>query len=75
MKSGIIGGAGLDVTNPEPMDKNNPLLEMQNAVVFPHIGSATIETRTAMAKLSTQNILAGLNGERLPECVNPEVYE
>jgi glyoxylate reductase len=75
LESGIIGGAGLDVTNPEPMDKNNPLLEMQNAVVFPHIGSATIETRTAMAKLSIQNILAGLNGERLPECVNPEVYE
>lgn len=75
LESGTIGGAGLDVTNPEPMDKNNPLLEMQNAVVFPHIGSATIETRTAMAKLSIQNILAGLNGERLPECVNPEVYE
>jgi len=57
------------------MDKNNPLLEMQNAVVLPHIGSATIETRTAMANLSVQNILAGLKGERLPECVNPEVYE
>lgn len=75
LKAGTIGGAGLDVTNPEPMDKNNPLLEMQNAVVFPHIGSATIETRTAMANLSVQNILAGLRGERLPECVNPEVYE
>lgn len=75
LKAGTIGGAGLDVTNPEPMDKNNPLLEMQNAVVLPHIGSATIETRTAMANLSVQNILAGLKGERLPECVNPEVYE
>jgi len=75
LEAGTIGGAGLDVTNPEPMDKNNPLLEMQNAVVLPHIGSATIETRTAMANLSVQNILAGLKGERLPECVNPEVYE
>lgn len=75
LKAGTIGGAGLDVTNPEPMDKDNPLLEMQNAFVLPHIGSATIETRTAMANLSVQNILAGLKGERLPECVNPEVYE
>lgn len=75
LNAGTIGGAGLDVTNPEPMDKDNPLLEMQNAVVLPHIGSATIETRTAMANLSIQNILAGLKGERLPECVNPEVYE
>jgi glyoxylate reductase len=75
LKAGTIGGAGLDVTNPEPMDKDNPLLEMQNAFVLPHIGSATIETRTAMANLSVQNILAGLKRERLPECVNPEVYE
>ena len=74
LKKGIIGGAGLDVTDPEPMHKDNPLLEMQNALVLPHIGSATIETRTAMVNLSVQNILAGLKGERLPECVNPEVY-
>ncbi|MEJ7557191.1 MAG: D-glycerate dehydrogenase [Pedobacter sp.] len=74
LEQGIIGGAGLDVTDPEPMHKDNPLLSMKNAVVLPHIGSATIETRTAMANLSIQNILAGLKGERLPECVNPEVY-
>jgi glyoxylate reductase len=74
LQEGIIGGAGLDVTDPEPMHKDNPLLEMQNAVVLPHIGSATIETRTAMVNLSVQNILAGLKGERLPACVNPEVY-
>jgi glyoxylate reductase len=75
LNTGTIGGAGLDVTNPEPMDKDNPLLKMQNAVVLPHIGSATIETRTAMANLSVQNILAGLKGEQLPACVNPEIYE
>jgi glyoxylate reductase len=74
LQEGIIGGAGLDVTDPEPMHKDNPLLEMQNAVVLPHIGSATIETRTAMVNLSVQNILAGLKGEPLPACVNPEVY-
>jgi lactate dehydrogenase-like 2-hydroxyacid dehydrogenase len=62
----IIWGAGLDVTNPEPMDKDNPLLYMENVAVLPHIGSATEETRTAMAKIIAQNILAGLKGEPLP---------
>ncbi|RZK81107.1 MAG: D-glycerate dehydrogenase [Pedobacter sp.] len=69
-----IGGVGLDVTNPEPMLANNRLLNHKNAVVFPHIGSATIETRIAMVDLSIKNILAGLKGERLPACVNPEVH-
>lgn len=62
----LIWGAGLDVTNPEPMDKDNPLLQMENVAVLPHIGSATEETRTAMAKIIAQNILAGLKGEPLP---------
>jgi len=53
----IIWGAGLDVTNPEPMLKDNPLLSMENVVVTPHIGSATIEARTAMSRLAAQNIL------------------
>jgi glyoxylate reductase len=75
LKAGTIGGAGLDVTNPEPMQQDNELLNMKNVVILPHMGSATIETRTAMATLSVKNILAGLRGERLPECVNPEVYE
>ena len=48
LRERIIWGAGLDVTNPEPMSKDNPLLEMENAVVFPHIGSATKETRDEM---------------------------
>jgi len=74
LQEGVIGGAGLDVTNPEPMDRNNPLLEMKNAVILPHIGSATLETRLAMVKLSVDNILAGLKGDPLPECINPEVY-
>jgi len=62
----VIWGAGLDVTNPEPMDKTNPLLYMENVAVLPHIGSATEETRSAMAKIIVQNIVAGLKGERLP---------
>lgn len=62
----IIWGAGLDVTNPEPMDKNNPLLFMESVAVLPHIGSATEETREAMAGLIVENILAGLKGEKIP---------
>ncbi|WP_421938315.1 2-hydroxyacid dehydrogenase [Pedobacter sp.] len=62
----IIWGAGLDVTNPEPMDPDNPLLSMENVAVLPHIGSATEETRTAMSKIIAENILAGLKGEPLP---------
>jgi lactate dehydrogenase-like 2-hydroxyacid dehydrogenase len=62
----LIWGAGLDVTNPEPMDKNNPLLAMENVAVLPHIGSATEETRAAMAQIIVKNVLAGLKGERLP---------
>lgn len=71
----IIWGAGLDVTNPEPMDKDNPLLFMENVCVLPHIGSAVKETREAMMLLAAQNAIAGLKGEKLPKCVNPEVYK
>lgn len=74
LESGQIWGAGLDVTNPEPMKANNPLLRMPNVSVLPHIGSATEETRGAMSVLAAQNIIAGLKGERLPYIVNPEVY-
>nr|WP_276903055.1 D-glycerate dehydrogenase [Pedobacter kyonggii] len=62
----IIWGAGLDVTNPEPMDKDNPLLSMESVAVLPHIGSATKETRAAMAQIIVKNIVAGLRGEKLP---------
>jgi glyoxylate reductase len=72
---GVIWGAGLDVTQPEPMDPGNPLLSMPNVSVLPHIGSATVETRNAMAELAAKNIIAGLKGERLPNIVNPEIYD
>jgi lactate dehydrogenase-like 2-hydroxyacid dehydrogenase len=75
LQNGIIWGAGLDVTNPEPMKKDNPLLTMPNAAVLPHIGSATFETRNEMAKIATENIIAGLSGKRIPFPVNPEVYD
>jgi len=75
LQNKIIWGAGLDVTNPEPMVKDNPLLFMPNVCVLPHIGSATEETRNAMAALAAKNIIAGLRGERLPNIINPEVYQ
>lgn len=75
LEEGIIWGAGLDVTDPEPAHKDNPLLNMENAVVFPHIGSATEETRGAMSRLSAENVIAGLKGEKLPYPVNPEVHQ
>lgn len=75
LKKGIIWGGGLDVTNPEPMKADNPLLNMENCVVLPHIGSATVETRTKMLELCVANLLAGLQDRKLPYCVNPEVYD
>jgi glyoxylate reductase len=70
----LIWGAGLDVTNPEPMDPGNKLLKIPSVAVLPHIGSATEGTRKAMAELAARNIIAGLNGEKIPFPANPEVY-
>jgi glyoxylate reductase len=75
LQKGIIWGAGLDVTNPEPMRPDHPLLSMPNVCVLPHIGSATEDTRAAMSLLAAKNIVAGLKGERLPFIVNPEIYK
>lgn len=75
LQKGMIWGAGLDVTDPEPMNSNNPLLQMPNVSVLPHIGSATEETRNAMAIIAAENVIAGLKGERLPFPVNPEVWK
>jgi lactate dehydrogenase-like 2-hydroxyacid dehydrogenase len=74
LREGWIAGAALDVTDPEPLPADHPLLEAPNLLVVPHIGSATHRTREAMAKLAVDNLLAGLAGERMPRCVNPEVY-
>jgi len=70
LQNNWIWGAGLDVTNPEPMDKNNPLLDMPNVAILPHIGSQTFEARSAMSKIAARNVLAGLRGEPLPHQVN-----
>ncbi len=75
LREGVIAGAGLDVTDPEPIDRNHPLVQMENVIVVPHIGSASIDTRNKMAILAANNLLAGVRGERLPHVVNPEVYD
>ena len=74
LKSNRIFAAGLDVTEPEPIPPGHPLLELPNCIVIPHLGSASKRTRDQMAFLAAQNLIAGLKGERLPNCVNPEVY-
>lgn len=74
LASKTIWGAGLDVTNPEPMSEKNPLLELSSVCVLPHIGSATIEARNGMAKLAAENIIAFSKGEKMPHCANPDVY-
>jgi glyoxylate reductase len=75
LREGWIGGAALDVTDPEPLPAAHSLLTAPNLIVIPHLGSATHRTREAMADLAVDNLLAGLAGGRLPHCVNPEVYD
>lgn len=74
LAEGKIWGAGLDVTNPEPMSAENPILNLSSVCVLPHIGSATIEARNGMARLAAENIIAFSKGEKIPYCANPEVY-
>src|SRR5690606_24369694 len=69
-----IWGAGLDVTDPEPMQHDNPLLFMENVAVTPHIGSATVEARDEMSKLAAENIIEFFKGNRIPNIVNNEIF-
>lgn len=74
LKSHRIFAAALDVTVPEPLPTNHPLLSLENCIVVPHIASASWQTRQKMSRMAAENLIAGLKGERLPNCVNPEVY-
>jgi glyoxylate reductase len=74
LHEGRIAGAALDVTDPEPLPGGHPLLDAPNLLVLPHLGSATHATRGRMAAMAVDNLLAGLAGERMPNCANPEVY-
>jgi len=73
LAAGRIGGAALDVTDPEPMAPDDPLLGLSNCLIVPHIGSASLKARTLMAQMAVENLLAGLQGRALPHCVNPAV--
>lgn len=79
LKEGIIFAAGLDVTDPEPprygdaSDATNELLKLPNAVIVPHIASASVNSRNGMAEIAADNLIAGLTGEPLRCWVNPEV--
>jgi lactate dehydrogenase-like 2-hydroxyacid dehydrogenase len=75
LKESWIRAAGLDVTEPEPLPADHPLLDLPNCLVVPHIGSATVTARERMSVMAAENLLAGLQGERLPYCANPQVYE
>lgn len=75
LSQGKIAGAALDVTEPEPIPTDSPLLKLPNCLIVPHIASASVATRAKMAEMAAANVIAGLRGERLPNCVNPQVYE
>jgi lactate dehydrogenase-like 2-hydroxyacid dehydrogenase len=74
LRNGTIAAAALDVTDPEPLPADHPLVALDNCLVVPHIASASRATRGKMASMAAANLLAGLRGERLPTPVNPEVY-
>jgi glyoxylate reductase len=74
LSSGTIAYAALDVTEPEPIRPDDPLLTLDNIIIAPHIASASIQTRNKMAAMAAANLIAGLKSERLPNCVNPQVY-
>lgn len=74
LKTNRIFAAGLDVTEPEPFPLEHPLFTLDNVIIMPHIASASTATRDKMSLMAAQNLIAGLKGERLPNCVNPQVY-
>jgi glyoxylate reductase len=75
LKHGVIAGAALDVTEPEPIGGDHKLLSLPNCLVVPHIASASVATRGKMTDIAAENLFAGVKGKPLPSCVNPEVYQ
>ncbi len=75
LKTGQIFAAGLDVTEAEPIPADDPLLTLDNVIILPHIASGSYVTREQMGLMAVDNIIAGLKGEPLPNCVNPDVYK
>ncbi len=75
LQKSYIRGAGLDVTDPEPMHSENPLLYMPNVCVLPHIGSATVESRAEMSRLAAENIIQFFKTGKMVHCINPQVLK
>jgi glyoxylate reductase len=75
LRDGTIWAAGLDVTDPEPIPADHPLVFMENVVIAPHIASGSVDTRDRMAIIAATNLLQALRGERPTHLVNPEVLE
>ncbi|MEM1093442.1 MAG: D-glycerate dehydrogenase [Bacteroidota bacterium] len=75
VQSGHLAGAGLDVTDPEPIAPSHPIMHEPRIIVTPHIGSASLWTRQKMSEMTVDNLLAGLRDEPLPFTMNPEVHE
>jgi glyoxylate reductase len=75
IREGRLFGAGLDVFAREPLELESPLAGLRQVVLAPHIGSASVATRTRMAELAVDNMLSGLRGERMRHCANPAVYD
>jgi glyoxylate reductase len=69
LHAGQIAGAALDVTDPEPLPADHPLLDAPNLLVVPHVGSATVRTRAKMAAMAVENLLAALDGRPMPHAV------
>ena len=74
LRNKAILAAALDVTDPEPIPLESPLLTLDNCLIVPHIASASVATRLKMAQMAVDNCIAGLQGEKLPTCVNTQVY-
>ena len=70
-----IAGAAIDVTDPEPIPFDDPLLSLDNLLITPHIASASRQTVRRMGQMSADNIIAALNGEAMPGCVNPDALD
>jgi len=75
LRSKKIAYAGLDVTEPEPLPADHPLLTLDNVIVVPHIASASVASRTKMGLMAADNLIAGLKGEMPPNPVNPQVLK
>ena len=75
LRNGVIAGAALDVTDPEPLPADHPLIAMENCIVVPHIASGSVATRSKMARMAATNAIEAVRGNRPPHIVNGDVWQ